>query len=224
MRPLTEHRPKHLLPVHGAPFARYQLDWIARHGVTHVTYCIGELGEQIRDFVRDGAEWGLRVRYVEDGEPLRGTAGALRRALQEGALDEEFLVLYGDSFLPIDFRTVWEVFRSQPRPALMTVLRHDPRWEVGNVEYQDGLVLRYHKSTRDSGMPYVDYGLSAYRRALIAERVPADQSYDLAVLQSVLASERLLAGLEVTQRFYEIGSMPGMEEFEQWLTRTQNQG
>lgn len=219
MRPLTERVPKHLLPVQGIPFARYQLDWIAAHGVTRVTYCIGELGDQIRSFVQDGSQFGVRVRYVEDGEPLRGTAGALRRALDEGALDEAFLVLYGDSFLPVDFRWVWEAFSSQPLPALMTVLRHDPRWEIGNVEYAAGRVFRYHKSSIDSGMPYVDYGLSAYRRELIERRVPAAQRCELSTLQTALASEGLLAGLEVTQRFYEIGSMTGLKEFTQWLAQ-----
>lgn len=217
MRPLTEHVPKHLIPVHGVPFAHHQLGWIAAHGVTHVTYCIGELGEQIRAFVGDGSRWGLSVRYVEDGQPLRGTAGALRRALEADALDEAFLVLYGDSFLPIDFGAVWASFRAQARPAMMTVLRHDPRWEVGNVEYADGVVQRYFKSKVDTGMPFVDYGLSAYRREVIAARVPAGEAHDLATLQAELSAEGLMAGFEVTQRFYEIGSMAGLKDFEQWL-------
>ncbi len=217
MRPLTEHVPKHLLPVHGVPFAHHQLTWIAAHGVTHVTYCIGELADQIRDFVGDGSAYGLRVTYVEDGQPLRGTAGALRRALEAGALDEAFLVLYGDSFLPINFQAVWDVFCGQPLPALMTVLKHDPRWEVGNVEYAEGVVLRYHKSKVDTGMPYVDYGLSVYRRDVIAARVPADEPHDLATLQTALAAEGQMAGFKVTQRFYEVGSMSGLKDLEQWL-------
>ena len=219
MRPLTEHVPKHLLPVHDIPFARYQLDWLARHGVQRVTYCLGAQGDQIRAFVKDGAPWGLPISYVEDGATLRGTAGALRRALEANALDEAFLVLYGDSFLPIDFREVWEVFNKQPLPALMTVLRHDPKWEVGNVEYCDGIVRCYRKSRVDTGMPYVDYGLSAYRRDMIAERVLPGVFQDLAALQAELAGARLLAGFEVSQRFYEIGSPSGMKEFALWVAQ-----
>jgi MurNAc alpha-1-phosphate uridylyltransferase len=218
MRPLTVDTPKALLPVAGQPFAAHQLRWIADHGVDRVVYCIGELGDQIRAFVGDGARFGLGVAYVDDGVPLRGTAGALRRALDAGALDDRFLVLYGDSYLPIDFAAVWGAFLAQPRPALMTVLRHDPAWEVGNVEYADGVVRAYRKSQVDTGMPYVDYGLSAYTRDCIADLVPRDTPTDLAVVQTRLASDGQLAGYEVHQRFYEVGSPAGLQDLERWLT------
>src|SRR5437870_13774975 len=86
MRPLTETVPKTLLPVAGTPFAHYQLDWLARHGVRDVVYCVAVLGDQVRAYASDGSRWGLAVRYVEDGHELRGTAGALRRALDAGVL------------------------------------------------------------------------------------------------------------------------------------------
>ena len=67
---------------------------------------IGYRGDMLRDHVGDGGRFGLRVRYVDEGTELRGTAGALRLALDEGALEESFLVTYGDSFLPVDFAAV----------------------------------------------------------------------------------------------------------------------
>lgn len=221
MRPMTIDTPKALLPVAGQPFAAHQLRWIAAHGVDRVVYCIGDLGDQIRAFVGDGARFGLAASYIEDGEPLRGTAGALRRALDADALDEAFLVLYGDSYLPIDVAAVWTAFHAQARPAMMTVLRHDPAWEIGNVEYADGIVTAYRKSKVDTGMPYVDYGLSAYRRDLVAELVPRDAPTDLAAVQTRLAADGRMAGYEVHQRFYEIGSPTGLRELERWL---QNEG
>src|ERR1700691_2574382 len=70
---------------------------------------------------------GIRGLKDDEGEQLRGTAGALRLALAEGVLDESFFVLYGDSFLPIDFTPVWRAFESGSAPAgraqaLMAVL------------------------------------------------------------------------------------------------------
>src|SRR5580698_4738850 len=115
MRPLTDTIPKTLLPVHGRPFAWYQLDWLARHGVTEVVYCIGHQGDQVRDFWKSNPS-PIALSFVDEGEQLRGTAGALRLALSENALDKSFFVLYGDSFLPVDFAPVWSAFESSHAP------------------------------------------------------------------------------------------------------------
>jgi hypothetical protein len=63
-------------------------------------------------------------------------------------------------------------------------------------------------------MRWIDYGLLALRRPVIADRVPAGTPADLAPLCSALAAEGLLAGLEVFERFYEIGSASGRNELE----------
>src|SRR4029077_4747165 len=103
MRPLTERIPKSLIPAGGRPFVDHQLEHLAAHGVTEAVLSIGHHGGALRAHVGDGARFGLGVRYVDEGSELRGTAGALRLALDEGVLEETFLVTYGDSFLPVDF-------------------------------------------------------------------------------------------------------------------------
>jgi NDP-sugar pyrophosphorylase family protein len=222
MRPWTEKTPKTLLPVGDTPFAHYQLSWLAGHGVTHVVYSIAVLGEQVREFARDGRRWGLKVSYVEDGEQLAGTGGALRRALDAGVLEPWFLVLYGDSFLPVDCRAVARAFLGQDRPALMTVYRNQGRYDTGNVRQDGGAVRLYHKARKGepalAGMDYIDYGLAVLRRDLIAGRIEAGQVADLADLYHHLSVEGRLAGLEVSQRFYEIGSPAGMHDFETWTS------
>jgi NDP-sugar pyrophosphorylase family protein len=220
MRPLTERVPKTLLPVGDTPFAHYQLDWLARHGVTEVVYSIAFLGEMVRAYVGDGSRWGLPVRYVEDGDELAGTAGALRRALDAGVLRDWFLVHYGDTFLPFDPRRLGAAFQAQGRPALMTVYHNRGRWDAGNVRFADGAVRLYRKARRGeapAGLPYIDYGVTALRARLIAGRVPAGAQGDLADLYHALSLEGLLAGLEVTERFYEIGSPEGLRDFEAWV-------
>jgi len=219
MRPLTETVPKTLLPVSGTPFAHYQLSWLARHGVREVVYCVAVLGDQVRDYVGDGSRWGLAVRYAEDGDELRGTAGALRRALDAGLLHDWFLVLYGDSFLPFDFRRLGTAFQGQSRPAMMAVHHNHGRWDTGNVYYADGIVHLYRKAVGGEslpGMDYIDYGVTALRAGIVAERVAPGTKHDLSALYHNLSREGRLAGLEVTQRFYEIGSPAGLRDFESW--------
>ena len=221
--------PKALIPVGGQPFAHHQLRLLARQGVTDVVYSIGHRGEMIRAAVGDGSAFGLGVRYVDEGERLRGTGGALRLCLDAGVLANRFLVLYGDSYLPIDLSPVLAAFESRRRPALMTVLRNDDRWDTSNVIYQDGQVVLYDKTRGGEGSPiagrmqYIDYGLTLLTRAVV-ERLPADEVCDLAGLYRDLSLAGELAGFEVDQRFYEIGSPAGLRDLETHLAQGEHHG
>jgi NDP-sugar pyrophosphorylase family protein len=216
MWPETKTIAKTLLPVAGKPFAAWQLSWLSQSGIGSVVYCVGYLGGQIRQYVRDGAAWGLAVRYVDEGDQLRGTAGALRLACDEGALADDFLVLYGDSWLQIDPATVLRSARERREPALMTVFRNEGRWDGSNVVLDGSQVARYAKglAAPPPEMRWVDYGLLAFRREVISDRVPPGGPQDLASLCAALADARLLAALEADQRFYEIGSAAGRDELE----------
>ena len=222
MRPRTETLPKYLLEVAGRPFADHQLAWLAEAGAEEAVLLIGHLGAAIRDHIGDGSRFGLRVAYVDEGDQLRGTAGALRLALDQGLLSEEFSVLYGDSYLPIDLAAVWADFERRRPEALMCTLRNEGRWDTSNASVRDGLVLRYEKGVDDpaaSGLDQIDYGLSVLTRDLIAAAVPEGEVMDLARLYTELAAQGRLAAHEVTERFYEIGSPEGLAELERKLAR-----
>jgi NDP-sugar pyrophosphorylase family protein len=214
MRPLTETCPKTLLPVHGRPFAYHQLHWLAAQGVTDVVYSIGHHGDLIRRYWATEPSPIPSIRYVDEGARLLGTGGALRLAREQGVLDESFLVIYGDSFLPVEFSSIWKAFRVSGAPALMTVLRNQGRWDRSNAIYENGRVILYDKSGRP-GMQFIDYGLSALRRELLDGIT--QEVFDLATLLHKLSLRGQLAGFEVKQRFYEIGSPEGLRDLEHYL-------
>lgn len=220
MRPLTETTPKALLPVNGRPFVDHQLAWLAGHGVGEVVLSIGYRGDALRAHVGDGARYGIRVRYVDEGTNLRGTAGALKLADEQDVLDERFLVTYGDSFLPIDFGAVFDDFLRAGAPALMTVFKNDGRWDKSNVIFDGRMVTLYDKHYRlrpPSDFPYIDYGLSALTRRVITTEVPSGAKADLAELFFALSQRGELAGYEAPERFFEIGSPAGLEDFALWM-------
>lgn len=220
MRPFTETLPKALIAAAGRPFIDHQLEWLAKAGVSKVLLSVGYLGEMLCAHVGNGDRWGLPVEVIDEGTELRGTAGALRFAFDAGALDEAFMVTYGDSFLPIDFGEVWQAFRACQAPALMTVFKNDGRWDQSNVVFEGGRVL-YDKQRRArdaADFDHIDYGLSALERSLVPRFVPEGGKADLATLFHHLSLSGELAGLEVHQRFFEIGSPAGLLDFEQWLT------
>ncbi len=216
LHPVTRAIPKTLVPIRGKPFADYQLAWLARQGIDRVTYCIGYKGKQIVDFVGDGSAWGIKVSYVDEGEHLKGTAGALRMALEAGQLEETFFVTYGDSFLPIAYRPVFVHYFALAKPALMTVLRNENRWDRSNVVYEPPLVVLYDKHCSDEArerMTHIDYGLLVLSRSLVERAIPKSSVSDLAGVLEGLSRAGELAGYEVAQRFYEVGSPEGLADF-----------
>lgn len=209
LRPITETIPKALVEIAGRPFIAWQLDLLAREGVTDVIVCAGYLGQRIEEEVGAGAAHGLRVRYSFDGDRLLGTGGALRRALP--LLDGPVFVLYGDSYLPISMTAVQGAYERSRQDALMTVFRNEGQWDRSNVEYDGSRIVRYDKRVQTPAMHHIDYGLGIVSRAVIAD-LPADTVIDLADTYTALAASGRLAGFEAHERFYEVGSFEGLED------------
>jgi NDP-sugar pyrophosphorylase family protein len=214
LRPVSLTIPKSLVKVADRPFIDHQMELLRRQGASKVVICCGYLGEQIESHLGDGAKYGLMVSYSYDGSELLGTGGAVKKALPQ--LGEIFMVLYGDSYLPISFKMVAEAFQTSRADALMTVVRNDGQWDTSNVEFTDGVIRRYDKIRRTAAMRHIDYGLSVFRRAAF-NACRTDKAFDLStVLQHLVAAGRL-KGLEVSKRFYEIGSPTGIKETELFI-------
>jgi N-acetyl-alpha-D-muramate 1-phosphate uridylyltransferase len=209
LRPLTEKIPKALVDVAGKPFILRQLQYLHKQDIKSVVLCLGHLGEQVEALVGDGSNMGLEVRYSWDGPCLLGTGGALKKALP--LLGEIFFVYYGDSYLPINFKAVERTFVAIGKPALMTVLKNNNQWDKSNVSFYDGCVVEYNKRAPKPEMSYIDYGLGILSSSFF-ENVQVDQPFDLADIYHELSVKGLLAGHEVFERFYEIGSPKGLIE------------
>jgi NDP-sugar pyrophosphorylase family protein len=199
--------PKPLLEVAGEPFLMHQLRLLAFHAAREIVLCVGYRGEQIASWI--GSErFGLSIRYSFDGPGLDGTLGAVRRALP--LLGERFLVLYGDTYLRIDYLAVVRAWSESGLPAVMTVLRNEGRWDASNAIYRDGLIVSYDKLTPTPEMHWIDYGLGGI--AADALDRAASSEGDLAELYKQLAERNELMGFEATERFYEIGTPSGLQE------------
>lgn len=218
LRPITETIPKALVEVAGRPFIDHQLDLLYSNGIRRVVMCLGYRGQQLERHVGDGSDRGMEIVYAYDGEKLMGTGGAIRRAADAGLLGDVFWVMYGDSYMDIDYAAVLDHFGRSGAGALMTVLRNGNRWDTSNVVFRDGQLLRYDKKVQTPDMDHIDYGVALLRRPA-AECIPADRPFDLAELYTQLVAERRMIGYEVTNRFYEIGTPAALEEAGRYLSR-----
>lgn len=204
--------PKPLLEVADEPFLVHQLRLLAGYGAREVVLCVGYRGEQIESQI-GSQRFGIRIRYSFDGPGLDGTLGAIRRAVP--FLGERFLVLYGDTYLRIDYAAAAHVWRESGLPGMMSVLRNEGHWDISNARYEDGLVRAYDKRAPTPEMHWIDYGLGG----LTADAMSAvdDDESDLATLYQQLAVLDRLCGYEATERFYEIGTPSGLREADAFL-------
>lgn len=214
LRPLTEKIPKLLVEVAGEPFFSHQLRLLKKNGLTHIVLCVGYLGEMIVEHYGDVAQWGVKIEYAFDGPKLLGTGGALIAALPK--LGDAFYVLYGDSYLPVDYRAVGDCFLRSGKLGLMTVYENHGRYDASNVEFAAGEIKVYDKKLKTAAMHHIDYGLGVFRAAAF-DGFARDAVVDLAAVQQALVARRQLAGYEMRERFFEIGSHEGLRELDALL-------
>jgi len=218
LRPVTEKIPKALISVAGEPFLVHQLRLLTTAGIRKAVLCVGYRGEMIEKEFGNGSSHGIELTYSFDGPELLGTGGALKKALP--LLGERFLVLYGDSYLPIDYAAPARSFVASRKLGLMTVFKNEGRWDTSNVSFEDGVIKAYSKKEKSPDMHYIDYGLGVLNAVALSPWSAGD-TFDLADVYQSLISQRELAGYEVQQRFYEIGSPEGLAELDAMLRQRQ---
>jgi len=204
--------PKPILTVAGRPFLLHQLELLSRYGITAVVVSVGYLGEQIVQVI--GTErYGISIAYSFDSPALDGTLGAVKRAAH--LLGPRFLVLYGDTYLRVDYAAAVASWTASAMPAMMAVLRNEGRWDRSNADFDGTLVVAHDKFHPTRTMRWIDYGLGGLTDEALALAKPGED--DLASLYSTLASAHRLFGFEATERFYEIGTPAALKETEAFL-------
>lgn len=223
--PLTSKIPKSMLAINKRPFLEYQLELLKDYEIKDVLLCLGYKGELIKNYFGDGKKFGVNLSYNFDGEKLLGTAGALKKAYK--LLNDNFLLMYGDSYLPYDYQKIEQAFKNSEKLSLMVVYKNQNRFDKSNVVITDGSIKVYDKTLEgensesgSKGLEYIDAGLSILKKEVLS-LVPEDEPYDLQELYKILISEEEMLAYEVKQRFYQIGSLEGLEEFKNLVVKTQ---
>jgi NDP-sugar pyrophosphorylase family protein len=218
LKPVTEKVPKAMISIEGKPFLEHQLNLLKRHGISDIVLCTGYLGEKIKEYFGDGKKFGVKIRYSEEYDKLLGTAGAIKKA--GDLLDDIFFVTYGDAYLTLDYQDVMRHFENFKKLGLTVVYKNFDKYDKSNVVVEGDLVKIYSKKKRNPNMIYIDFGVSILRKKAL-DLVPERKITDLEELfQELIKREELLA-YETKQRFYEIGSPKGLNEFEKMISSGQ---
>lgn len=203
--------PKAMADINGYPFFDYQLKLLKRWRFHKFLFLVGYQAEYIENYYGDGSKWQVNIQYSYDGKKQLGTGGALRNAADK--LEEDFLLIYGDSFMDVDYQEVvyrYYLEKSEGNLALMTILENENLYDKSNVIYQNGKIKLYDKINFSNEMRYIDYGISMLSKDILNNE---RESFDLAEIMTSLSKIGKISGQVVTKRFYEIGSPASMQEF-----------
>lgn len=218
LKPLTEEIPKSMIQIQGKPFLEHQLNLLRQGGISDIVLCVGYLGEKIKEYFGDGKGFGVKIRYSEETEKLLGTAGALENA--RDLLDDAFFVTFGDAYLILDYRGVIQYFKKFNKLGLMVVYKNFGRYDRSNVVVEEDLIKVYDKRRRAPDMVYIDFGVSVLRKKAL-DLVPKGKVIDLEKFCHELIKRKELLAFETQQRFYEVGSQKGLNEFERLVSSGQ---
>lgn len=216
---LTKAHPKSMMDAEGLPFFDYELFLLKRAGFDKMLFLTGYESDEIEKYYGDGSGVGVNITYCRDGEKLLGTGGAVRRAYEY--LDDEFMLIYGDSFMDIDYSETlyrYEKAKADGATCLMTVMKNEGRFDKSNCVVRDGKLKLYDKNNTSPEMDYIDYGISIYKKSLF-EAFPEGEAFDIAVIQHEESVKGTCAVHIVNNRFFEIGRPESLEEFRAYVKR-----
>jgi NDP-sugar pyrophosphorylase family protein len=215
--PVTEKIPKSLLPINGKPFIKYQLDLLNDNGFTDVVLCVGYLGREIELIIKNKYK-DINIQYSYDGDTYLGTAGAIRKALY--FLNDSFFVMYGDSYLNVEYDKIQKKFAESNKLSMITVFKNNDLYDKSNVLFEDEKVKLYSKEEPTPDMQYIDYGLSIYDQEAFFY-VKDGEKQDLSKLMKIMISQGMMDAYEIPteQRFYEVGSFQGIKDFSEYVRK-----
>lgn len=219
MRPITETIPKPMITVAGKPFLQHQLELLARSGIRRSLLLVAYLGEQIEQYFCEGAKFGWSIGYAFEKSPL-GTGGALKNA--EAQLQEDFVLVNGDTYLAIDYASLVAEFAKLSCLALI-VAYSKPETPLSDVPAsllpnnlavgKDGFVTAYRKR-EPAGLTHIDAGVVLLKKETLA-RLPASQKCSLEeeIYPQLIAERKMLAWI-TSEPFYDMGSPAGLAALE----------
>lgn len=217
LRPISKKIPKSLILFNNKPFIIYQMEILNKNKIKRVHLCLGYLGEMVRDVVvKSDFMKIMNITFSFDGDKKLGTGGAIKNALNY--LTDNFFVMYGDSYLDIDFKKVLSFYynNSNGNYGLMTVFENNKKYDDSNVIFKSNKIIKYSKLDLTKEMKYIDYGLGILSKDFF-DFLKEKKCFDLSEIFEYLVRNSSLLGYEIQTRFYEIGSFTGIKDFEKYL-------
>ena len=211
---LAKNTPKSMINIDSRPFLEHQINMLKKQNITDIILCVGHLSEQIESYFKDGEKQNVNIKYSYDGEKALGPIGALKNA--EHFLKDDFFIMYGDSYLSVDFKKVFDFYKKHDKPACMVVYKNQNKYDKSNLIIKDNIAVGYGDSQRTDEMIYIDYGTSILNKKTL-DLVPKNTFFSTGEFFSKLIKRKELLTYESAKRFYHIGNPEALEELREHI-------
>ncbi|KYK33786.1 MAG: hypothetical protein AYK22_06115 [Thermoplasmatales archaeon SG8-52-3] len=211
---IAKKTPKSMIKIKNKPFLEYQIENIKRYSIKDIILCVGHLSEQIEKYFGNGDKFGVNIKYSYDTNKPLGPIGALKNA--ESLVDDIFFIMYGDSYLNVDFKKIANYFSNHNKLGLMVVYKNYNKFDKSNLIVNDKMIIAYGEKERTNDMIYIDYGTSLLNKKVL-NLIPKNTFYKTGQLFSNLISKNELLAYEVKERFYHIGNLDALNEFKAFI-------
>lgn len=204
MKALTRHTPKPMLPLQGKPILEYSIEMCREHGIRDIAISVLYLSEVIKDHFGDGRDFGVKITYIEEPEPL-GTAGALN--LRPEWFDEPFFMCNADELKDIDLHRMSRQHAATGALATMALTRVNNPSNYGVVEMEGDQILRFVEKPDPEEAPsdLINAGLYLLEPEVV-KYVPQGHSMIEKDVFPVLAQERRLFGHLMEGQWFDTGT------------------
>lgn len=216
MRPITDDRPKPMVPVLGRPFLEYQIEQLRDQGFESVLILLGYLPEVVQRHFGDGRDWGIRIEYsVTAPEQLTSSRVVAARDMIEPC----FLLLYCDNYWPMQIDRLWARFCECGKPGLITVYNNRDDYSRGSVKLDDsGHVQIFDRLRKAAGLRQVEISY-AILTDLALELLPEEDLLFEEAIYTPLAEQGRLTAFASDHRYYGVGSLDRLAATEAFLRR-----
>ena len=213
-------KPKALVDFNGRPFIYYFIKNYVDLGISSFIFCLNYKGKEIQEFIESCKFLNINFEFHYDGCKPLGTAGSIIKIIE--LLPNNFFITYGDTLLNIDFDLLTRKYEQLNTNALMTIYKNFNHLDKSNVKKISKYKIFYEKNNHDNEMNYIDYGLSVVNKKIFKKYDP-NTVLDLSKIFFDLSIDNQLCGLEVSERFYEIGSINGIFDTKNFLMEKFNE-
>ena len=216
MRPITNDRPKPMVPILGRPFLEYQVEQLREQGFERILLLLGYLPEVVQAHFGDGGEWGVKIEYaITDPDHLTSSRVARARSL----IDPCFLLMYCDNFWPMQIERMWRRFQVARKPGMITVYRNSDAYSRGCVALDENdNVSVFDRLRLADGLTGVEISY-AILTDLALELLPEQDTLFEEAIYTPLAKQGRLAAYVSDHRYYSVGSLPRLASTAAFMRR-----
>ena len=211
LRPFTYEMPKALLPIHGKPLLQHTIENIAKSGFKDIIISTGYLGNKIKEYFKDGSNFGVRITYVEHKGKETGTSGALLKVKKE-IEESPFILWYGDVLADVDLFDMLDFHKSNKALVTMgiTSVEKASDWGVVNLKGLNVINFTERPSEKISISHLINAGVYVIEPELL-DHIPKDsKGLEIDILPK-LAQKGELSGYSLCGQWFDVGSLANYE-------------